>query len=181
MSDKARWYIVHAYSNFEKKVAEAIKEAAVTKGLDSLVEQVLVPAEEVTEVVRGRKRVTERKFFPGYVLVKMVLNDDTYHLVKETPRVTGFLGSDHGKRPVPVTQGEVDRILGQAVESAERPKVVVTFEVGEKIRVIDGPFNSIEGIVDEVDNAKERLKVGVSIFGRATPVDLDFNQVQKVA
>lgn len=180
MSDKARWYIVHAYSNFEKKVAEAIKEAAASKGLEEKVEQVLVPAEEVTEIVRGRKRVTERKFFPGYVLVKMVMNDDTYHLVKETPKVTGFLGSDHGKRPVPVSQAEVDRILGQATESTERAKVVITFEVGEKIRVIDGPFNSFEGIVDEVDNAKERLKVGVSIFGRATPVDLDFNQVQKV-
>ena len=180
MSDKARWYIVHAYSNFEKKVAEAIREAAASKGLEEKIEEVLVPAEEVTEVVRGRKRVTERKFFPGYVLVKMVMNDETYHLIKETPRVTGFLGSDYGKRPVPVSQAEVDRIVGRSNEPAEAKKVIITFEIGEKIRVIDGPFNSFEGIVDEVDNAKERLKVGVSIFGRATPVDLDFNQVQKV-
>ncbi len=180
MTQKARWYIVHAYSNFEKKVAESIKETAIQKGLDSKVEQVLVPCEEVTEIVRGRKRVSERRFFPGYVLVKMVMDDDTYHLVKETPRVTGFLGSDHGKRPVPVSQAEVDRIIGNVEEGPSRQKVQITFEIGEKVRVIDGPFQSFEGNVEEVEEAKERLKVAVSIFGRSTPVDLEYNQVQKI-
>lgn len=180
MTDNARWYIVHAYSNFEKKVAESIKEGASLKGLSDKIEQVLVPCEEVTEVVRGKKRVSERRFFPGYVLVKMVLNDDTYHLIKETPKVTGFLGSNHGKRPVPVSQREVDAIIGQVEEGATRPKVQISFEIGEKVRVTDGPFQSFEGAVEEVDSVKERLKVAVSIFGRPTPVELEYNQVQKI-
>lgn len=180
MAQTAKWYIVHAYSNFEKKVAESIKEAAAQKGLAEKVEQVLVPCEEVTEVVRGRKKVSERRFFPGYVLVKMVMDDSTYHLVKETPKVTGFLGSDHGKRPVPVSQREVDAIIGQVEEGVDRPKAQITFEIGEKVRVVDGPFQSFEGAVEEVDEAKERLKVAVSIFGRATPVELEYNQVQKL-
>jgi transcription termination/antitermination protein NusG len=180
MTSAAKWYIVHAYSNFEKKVAESIKEGASIKGLADKVEQVLVPSEEVTEVVRGKKRVSERRFFPGYVLVKMVLNDDTYHLIKETPKVTGFLGSDHGKRPVPVSQKEVDAIIGQVEEGVTRPVVQITFEIGEKVRIIDGDFKSFEGIVEEVDIAKERLKVAVSIFGRATPVEMGFGLVQKL-
>lgn len=177
----AKWYIVHAYSNFEKKVAEQIREAAVLKGLDSKVEQVLVPSEEVTEVVRGRKRVSERRFFPGYVLVKMQLDESTYHLVKETPKVTGFLGADFGKRPTPVSEREVQRILGVVEEGVERPKILISFEIGEKVKVVDGPFASFEGHIEGVDEARARLKVAVSIFGRATPVDLEYNQVQKVS
>ena len=175
----AKWYIVHAYSNFEKKVAEHIKESAVQKGLGDRVEQVLVPSEDVVEVVRGRKRTSERRFFPGYVLVKMELDDATYHLVKETPKVTGFLGADHGKKPIPVSEKEVQRILGQVEEGVERPKPAVVFEIGEKVRVTDGPFQSFEGTVEEVDEAKSRLKLSVSIFGRATPVELEYGQVQK--
>lgn len=180
MAAAARWYIVHAYSNFEKKVAQNIQETASQKGLSEKIEQVLVPCEEVTEIVRGRKKVTERRFFPGYVLVKMVMDDDTYHLIKETPKVTGFLGSDHGKRPVPVSQKEVDQIIGAVEEGVERPKAQITFEVGESVRVIDGPFQSFEGAIEEVDEAKERVKVAVSIFGRATPVELEYNQVVKI-
>lgn len=180
MAAAARWYIVHAYSNFEKKVAQNIQETASQKGLSEKIEQVLVPCEEVTEIVRGRKKVTERRFFPGYVLVKMVMDDDTYHLIKETPKVTGFLGSDHGKRPVPVSQKEVDQIIGAVEEGVERPKAQITFEIGESVRVIDGPFQSFEGAIEEVDEAKERVKVAVSIFGRATPVELEYNQVVKI-
>jgi transcription termination/antitermination protein NusG len=175
----AKWYIVHAYSNFEKKVAEHIKESAAQKGLGDRVEQVLVPSEDVVEVVRGRKRTSERRFFPGYVLVKMELDDATYHLVKDTPKVTGFLGADHGKKPIPVSEKEVQRILGQVEEGVERPKPAVVFEIGEKVRVTDGPFQSFEGTVEEVDEAKSRLKLSVSIFGRATPVELEYGQVQK--
>jgi transcriptional antiterminator NusG len=175
----AKWYIVHAYSNFEKKVAEAIRDTAVQKGLGDKVEQVLVPSEEVTEVVRGRKRVSERRYFPGYVLVKMEMDDATYHLVKDTAKVTGFLGADHGKRPTPVSEKEVQRILGQVEEGVERPKAIVHFEHGQKVKVVDGPFASFEGVVEEVDEGRLRLKVAVSIFGRATPVDLEYGQVQK--
>jgi transcriptional antiterminator NusG len=176
----AKWYIVHAYSNFEKKVAEQIKEQAVQKGMADKVEQVLVPSEDVVEVVRGRKRTSERRFFPGYVLVKMELDDETYHLVRETPKVTGFLGADHGKKPTPVSEKEVQRILGAVEEGVVRPKPMISFEIGEKVRVTDGPFQSFEGSVEEVDEGRSRLKVSVSIFGRATPVDLEYNQVQKV-
>jgi transcription termination/antitermination protein NusG len=176
----AKWYIVHAYSNFEKKVAEAIRDTANQNGLGDMVEQVLVPSEEVTEVVRGRKRVSERRYFPGYVLVKMELSDATYHLVKDTPKVTGFLGADHGKKPTPVSEREVQRILGVVEEGAERPKQIIRFEIGEKVRVVDGPFASFEGFVEEADEGRMRLKVAVSIFGRATPVDLEYGQVQKV-
>ncbi|MBB5518526.1 transcription termination/antitermination protein NusG [Amphiplicatus metriothermophilus] len=174
-----KWYIVHAYSNFEKKVAEAIRQAAKEKGLEALIEEVFVPTEDVQEVRRGRKVTTERRFFPGYVLVKMVLNDDTYHLVKETPKVTGFLGS--GKKPMPVSQKEVDRIRGVVEDSAERPRSTITFEIGENVRVVDGPFASFSGVVEDVDEDTARLKVAVSIFGRATPVELEFSQVEKAS
>ncbi|MEM9495917.1 MAG: transcription termination/antitermination protein NusG [Pseudomonadota bacterium] len=173
----AQWYIVHAYSNFEKKVAESIQTAAQEKGLEHFIEELFVPTEEVTEVRRGRKINTERRFFPGYVLVKMVLNDDTYHLVKDTPKVTGFLGS--GSKPLPVPQKEVDRIRGVIEEGAERPRPTITFEIGENVRVTDGPFASFSGVVEEVDEDATRLKVAVSIFGRATPVELEFTQVEK--
>jgi transcriptional antiterminator NusG len=172
-----KWYIVHAYSNFEKKVAESIKQGAKDKGLDEYFEDVFVPTEEVVEVRRGRKINTERRFFPGYVLVKMVLNDETYHLIKDTPKVTGFLGQ--GNKPLPVTQKEVDRIRGVMTDSAERPRPTVTFEIGENVRVTDGPFASFSGVVEDVDEDTARLKVAVSIFGRATPVELEFSQVEK--
>jgi transcription termination/antitermination protein NusG len=173
-----RWYIVHAYSNFEKKVAESIREQAKQRGLEELFEQVLVPTEKVTEVRRGRKVDTERKFFPGYVLVKMNLTDEAFHLIKNTPKVTGFLGADN--KPMPISEAEASRILHQVQEGIDRPKPSVSFEVGEQVRVSDGPFASFNGVVEEVDDARSRLKVAVSIFGRATPVELEFGQVEKM-
>jgi transcriptional antiterminator NusG len=172
-----KWYIVHAYSNFEKKVAEAIRQAAAEKGMSDLFEEVFVPTEDVTEVRRGRKITAERRYLPGYVLVKMALNDQTYHLIKETPKVTGFLGA--GNKPMPVSQKEVDRIRGVVTDSIERPRSTITFEIGENVRVVDGPFASFSGVVEDVDEDTQRVKVAVSIFGRATPVELEFAQVSK--
>jgi len=173
-----RWYIVHAYSNFERKVAESIKERAASAGLADQFAEVLVPMEEVVEMRRGRKVSSERKFFPGYVLVKMELNDQTYHLIKATPKVTGFLGTEN--KPIPITEEEAGRILQQVQEGVERPKPSVTFEIGEQVRVADGPFASFNGLVEEVDEERARLKVAVSIFGRATPVELEYVQVEKL-
>lgn len=173
-----QWYIVHAYSNFEKKVAESIKEQAAAQGMQDKFEEVLVPVEEVVEMRRGRKVQSERKFFPGYVLVKMDLDDETYHLIKNTPKVTGFLGS--GTRPMPVKEEEVARIMSQVQEGVDRPKPTITFEIGEQVRVCDGPFASFNGLVEEVDEERARVKVAVSIFGRATPVELEYGQVEKV-
>ncbi|GKQ55631.1 transcriptional antiterminator NusG [Bradyrhizobium sp. USDA 4011] len=173
-----RWYIVHAYSNFEKKVAESIREQAKQRGLEELFEQVLVPTEKVTEVRRGRKIDAERKFFPGYVLVKMKLTDEAFHLIKNTPKVTGFLGAEN--KPMPISESEAMRILHQVQEGVERPKASVSFEIGENVRVADGPFASFSGVVEEIDEARSRVKVAVSIFGRATPVELEFGQVEKV-
>lgn len=172
----ARWYIVHAYSNFEKKVADSIEEQAKLKGLWERFENVLVPTEKVVEVRRGRKVDAERKFFPGYVLVKAQLTDAVFSLIKNTPKVTGFLGDS---KPVPITEAEAEQILTQIQEGVERPKPSVTFEVGEAVRVSDGPFASFNGTVQEIDEERSRLKVEVSIFGRATPVDLEFSQVEK--
>lgn len=172
------WYIVHAYSNFERKVAAAIKERAQAQGLEDDFDDVLVPMEEVVEMRRGRKVSSERKFFPGYVLAKMEMNDQTYHLVKNTPKVTGFLGTD--QKPVPITDDEAMRILQQVQEGVERPKPSVSFEIGEQVRVADGPFASFNGLVEEVDEERARLKVAVSIFGRATPVELEYGQVEKL-
>ena len=173
-----RWYVVHVYSGFEQKVVQSIKEQIVTKGMEDMFEEVLVPTEEVVEMRRGTKVRSDRKFFPGYVLVKMELTDQTWHLVKDTPKVTGFLGA-RGK-PAPITQAEADRILRQVKEGVERPKPSVTFEIGEQVRVSDGPFTSFNGMVEDVDEEKARLKVSVSIFGRATPVDLEYSQVEKL-
>lgn len=174
-----KWYIVHAYSNFEKKVAEAIREQADRQGLADKFEDIRVPTEEVVEVVRNKKVIREHRHFPGYVLVKMELTDDAYHLVKNTPKVTGFLGQQN--KPQPVTEREVQRILGQAEQAAAgRPRPAITFEIGERVKVTDGPFQSFEGLVEEVDEEKGRLKVAVSIFGRATPVDLEYAQVEKM-
>ncbi|VAV91132.1 Transcription antitermination protein NusG [hydrothermal vent metagenome] len=175
---QAKWYIVNAYSNFEKKVAEAIKYEAGNKELSDYFEEILVPTEEIVQMKRGRKITSERKFFPGYVLVKMVMTDDTYHLVKNTPKVSGFLGQ--GNKPLPVSEAEVAKIVGQVQEGIERPRPTIMFDVGEKVKVLDGPFQSFEGLVEDVDEELARLKVTVSIFGRATPVELKYEQVEKL-
>ena len=174
----ARWYVLHVYSGFEKKVAESIREGAAKKGMADLIEQVLVPTEDVVELRRGTKVNAERKFFPGYVLVKMELTDQSWHLVKNTPKVTGFLGAR--ERPTPITEEEAQRILHQVTEGVERPKTMVSFEIGEQVRVSEGPFASFVGYVEESDEEKGRLKVSVSIFGRSTPVELEYSQVEKV-
>ncbi|MCZ6511092.1 MAG: transcription termination/antitermination protein NusG [Alphaproteobacteria bacterium] len=173
-----RWYVVHAYSGFEKKVAQSLQEQSVVKGMEEFFDEILVPTEEVVEMRRGSKVNSERKFFPGYVLVNMELNEDTYHLVKNTPKVTGFLGA--GNKPIPISQAEADRILHQVKEGVERPKPSVTFEIGEEVRVNDGPFQSFNGQVEDVDEERARLKVSVSIFGRSTPVELEYGQVEKL-
>ena len=174
----SRWYSVHAYSNFENKVAQSIRDQAVQRNLADKFEEVLVPTEKVVEVRRGRRVDTERKFFPGYVLVKCDLTDDVYHLIKNTPKVTGFLGQDN--KPMPISEREAERIKGQVQDGVDRPKPSVSFEVGEQVRVSDGPFASFNGVVEEVDEQRARLKVAVSIFGRATPVDLEYGQVEKL-
>ena len=173
-----RWYVVHVYSGFEKKIAAAIKEQAGQKGLADAIEEVMVPAEEVVEVRRGQKINSERKFFPGYVLVKMELTDDAWHLIRNTPKVTGFLGTK--TRPSPITEAEAERMLKQTQEGVEHPRPSVVFEVGEQVRVADGPFTSFNGTVEEIDEEKGRVKVSVSIFGRATPVELEYGQVEKL-
>jgi transcriptional antiterminator NusG len=173
-----RWYVVHVYSGFEKKVAQAIREQAESQGLEALLEDVLVPTEEVVEMRRGTKVNSERKFFPGYILVKMHLTDNSWHLVTSQPKVTGFLGSKG--RPQPITEREAERILKQVSEGVDRPKPSIMYEIGEQVRVADGPFATFNGLVEDVDEEKSRLKVAVSIFGRSTPVDLDFTQVEKV-
>ena len=172
-----RWYVVHVYSGFEKKIAQAIKDQAEQKGLADHIEEVLVPSEEVVEIRRGQKINAERKFFPGYVLVKMELTDDAWHLVKDTPKVTGFLGTK--LRPTPISQAEADRMLKQTQEGVERPRPAILFEIGEQVRVADGPFTSFNGTVEEIDEEKGRVKVSVSIFGRSTPVELEYSQVEK--
>ena len=177
-ADDARWYIVHTYSGFEKKVAQAIRDQAIRKNMADAFDEVVVPTEEVVEMRRGRKVSSERKFLPGYVLIRMAMTDESWHLVKNTPKVTGFLGA--GGTPTPIRQDEADRILRQVQEGTERPKPSITFDIGEMVRVCDGPFTSFNGMVEDVDEDRARLKVAVSIFGRATPVELEYAQVEKL-
>jgi len=172
-----RWYIVQAYSNFERKVAEDIRQKVAQQKLENLFEDVIVPTEKVVEMRRGRKVDAERKFFPGYVLVKMDMTDQAYHLIKNIPKVTGFLGS--GDKPMPISEKEAQSILHQVQEGVEKPKPKVLFEVGEAVRVKEGPFTDFNGTVEEVNYEKSKIRVSVLIFGRATPVELDFGQVEK--
>jgi transcriptional antiterminator NusG len=174
----AHWYVIHVYSGFEYKVAQSIREQAEQKGLSEDFDEILVPTEEVVGMRRGTKVSADRKFFPGYVLIKMDLNDQSWHLVKDTPKVTGFLGG-RGK-PSPISDGEAQRILHQVKEGVDRPKPSITFDIGEQVRVSDGPFTSFNGTVEDVDEEKARLKVAVSIFGRSTPVELEYAQVEKL-
>ena len=173
-----RWYVVHAYSGFEKSVARTLEDRVRREGMQDKFGKILVPTEEVVEMKGGQKNISERKFFPGYVLIKMDLNDETWHLVKNTAKVTGFLGGRG--RPTPISDNEAARIMRQVQEGIERPKPSIIFEIGEQVRVSDGPFTSFNGVVEEVDEEKSRIKVAVSIFGRATPVELEYSQVEKV-
>ena len=174
----ARWYVLQVYSGTEKKVAESIKEQAILKKMEDKILDAIVPTEDVVEVRKGSKVNSERKFFPGYILIKMEMSDESWHVVMNTPKVTGFLGSRN--KPQPITEAEASRIMTQMQEGVQRPQTVVDYEVGEQVRVTDGPFASFIGLVEEVDLEKTRLKVSVSIFGRSTPVELEFNQVEKI-
>jgi len=173
-----RWYVLHVYSGFEKKIAQQIKEQAELKGLAEDIGDIIVPVEEVTEIRRAQKVSTERKFFPGYVLINMAMSDEAWHLVKDVPKVTGFLGSK--TRPSPIPDAEAERIMKQAQEGTENRRPAVIFDIGEQVRVADGPFTSFNGIIEEIDEDKGRVKVSVSIFGRSTPVDLEYGQVEKL-
>lgn len=175
----AKWYVLHVYSGFESKVADAIKEKAGKLGLSEKVEEILVPTEEVVEVRRGQRVNTERKFFPGYVLAKLDLDDNVWHLIKDTPKVSGFLGAG-GNKPVPISEREAQRIMNQVQEGIDRPRPSVVYDIGEDVKVVDGPFASFNGVVEEIDEEKAKLKVSVSIFGRSTPVELEYGQVEKV-
>ena len=173
-----KWYVVHVFSGSEKKVCQNIEEQIITKGMEALIEEVLVPTEEVVEIRRGTKVQSEKKFFPGYILIKMEMTDETWHLIKAQPKVTGFLG---GKgRPIPITDREAERLIRQMSEGVERPRTTISFDIGEQVRVSDGPFASFNGYVEEADDDKARLKVAVSIFGRSTPVELEYSQVEKI-
>jgi transcriptional antiterminator NusG len=177
-TDNKRWYVVHAYSGFERKVKQSLQERIVLSNLSQFFGDVLVPTEEVLEMRGGQKRRSERKFFPGYVLIQMVLNDETWHLVKETPRVMGFIGGTADK-PAPITQREVNEILNRLEETVDKPSHKTVYEPGELVRVVDGPFNDFTGTVEEVNYEKSRVRVAVLIFGRSTPVELEFSQVEK--
>jgi len=172
-----RWYVMHVYSGFEGKVADAIMEKARKQGLEDRIEEIMVPTEEVVEVKRGQRVQSERKFFPGYVLGKLDMDDEVWHLIKDTPKVTGFLGA--GNKPSPISESEANRLIKQIQEGVERPRPSIVFDIGEEVKVTDGPFASFNGVVEEVDEEKGKLKVSVSIFGRATPVELEYSQVDK--
>lgn len=173
-----RWYVVHAYSGFEKSVQRALSERVARNGMQAFFGRILVPVEEVVELRSGQKSITERKFFPGYVLVEMEMNDETWHLVKSTPKVTGFVGGSANK-PTPISEKEVEKILQQMQDGVERPRPKVLFEPGEVVRIKEGPFADFNGSVEQVNYEKNRLRVSVTIFGRATPVELEFGQVEK--
>lgn len=173
-----RWYVVHAYSGMEKSVGRALQERVDRAGMQDQFGRILVPTEEVVEMKNGQRTISERRFFPGYVLVEMEMNDDTWHLVKNTNKVTGFVGGS-GNRPTPISEREVEKILSQMQEGVEKPKPKTLFEVGEMVRVKDGPFTDFNGNVEEVNYEKSRVRVSVTIFGRATPVELEFGQVEK--
>lgn len=177
-SENKRWYVVHAYSGYEKRVMAGLKEAIERHGVEDLFGDILVPTEEVVEIRDGKKRKSERKFYPGYVLVNMVMNDETWHLVKSTPRVLGFIGGTADK-PAPITQREADEILQRVESGVDKPRPKTVFEPGEMVRVTDGPFADFNGVVEEVNYEKSRLQVAVLIFGRSTPVELEFGQVEK--
>jgi len=174
-----RWYVVHAYSGFEKSVQRALEERIRRAGMEASFGKILVPTEEVVEMRGGQKNISERKFFPGYVLVEMDMNDEAWHLVKNTAKVTGFVGGAHGRKPPPITEKEVNAIMHQMQEGVEKPKPKVLFEVGEAVRVKEGPFTDFHGSVEDVNYDKSKLRVSVTIFGRATPVELEFGQVEK--
>ena len=173
-----KWYVVHVFSGSEKKVCQNIEEQIISKDMGSLIDEVLVPTEEVVENRLGAKVQSEKKFFPGYILIKMEMNDETWHMIKGQPKVTGFLG---GKgKPVAISEAEANRLIEQISEGIDRPRSSVVYEIGEEVRVSDGPFQSFNGLVEEIDEDKSRLKVAVSIFGRSTPVDLEYSQVEKI-
>ncbi len=178
MSAAKRWYVLHVYSGFEGKVAEAIREKARKQGLEEAIEDIMVPTEEVVEIKRGQRATSERKVFPGYVLAKMAMSDEIWHMVKDTPKVTGFLGA--GNKPSPISEKEAAQLIQQLKDGIEKPRAAISYDIGEKVKVMEGPFASFEGVVEEIDEAKGRVKVSVSIFGRATPVELEFGQVEKV-
>ena len=175
---KCRWYVLHAYSGYEKKVADSIMDQASKLGISDHIEEVSVPTQNIVEVKRGVRVNTERKIFPGYILIKMILNDDTWHIIKNTPKLSGFLGNK-GK-PVPISNSEAKRISDQVIDGVERARPAVMYDVGEQVKVIDGPFASFNGEIETIDEEKARLRVAVSIFGRSTPVDLEYSQVEKV-
>jgi transcriptional antiterminator NusG len=175
----AKWYVIHVYSGFENKVAEGIREKAKKQGLEDHVQEILVPMEEIVEVKRGQRVNAERKFFPGYVLARLDMDDEIWHLIKNTPKVSGFLGAG-GNKPVAISETEAQRILKQVQEGVDRPRPSIVYDIGEEVKVTDGPFASFNGVVEEIDEEKAKLKVSVSIFGRATPVELEYSQVEKV-